>query len=128
MTQLLIHKVQDAERVITLADHANTFVSRLRGLLGRKSLSFQQGLLISPCNQIHTIGMRFLLDVVFLDGNGVVLRCCEGMKPQRLATHFKAKHVLELPAGRISACALSVGDKLHWMEITPEKEKYYDYY
>jgi hypothetical protein len=72
------------------------FVSRLRGLLGSDRSSMP--VLITNCSSIHTIGMRFALDVAFIGGDGRVLRVCRGVAPGRLRSCRKAACVVERPA------------------------------
>ncbi len=98
----------------TLSHHltvADTFWSSLRGLLGKHSLPAGEGLLLVPCQSVHTLGMRFPIDVVFLDKERRVLHIIEGMKPWRISRHLpKARSVLELPAGTIAATGTRCGD------------------
>ena len=96
--------------------HARGFWARLRGLLGRSGLSVGEGLLLTPCGQVHTLGMRFSLDVVFLDRAGRVLKCVEGLRPNRFAAAAGARHVLEVAAGSVARCGIRVGDLLAWRE------------
>ena len=76
---------------------------RARGLLGRSSLPAGHGLLLAPCSAIHTLGMRFALDVVFLDAQGRVVRLHRQVKPNRLLVRGGrgATAALELPAGTV---------------------------
>ena len=60
---------------------ADTFYSRLKGLLGRTGLEEGQGLLLVPCNSIHCIGMRFAIDAVFMDIDRKVIWIRENMEP-----------------------------------------------
>lgn len=88
---------------------AATFWRRLKGLLGTKELLPGQGLLLRPCNSVHTIGMAYALDVVFLSQNFQVLRVVENLRPRRFACHFAAYQVLELPSGTIASCGIAPG-------------------
>lgn len=92
---------------------ADTFWLRLRGLLGRKKLYRGQGLLLKPCNQIHTWLMTFAIDVVYLDDKGRILNLEHRMVPWCIgASVDKCTQVLELPAGAIGELALKIGDFL----------------
>lgn len=73
--------------------------TRLRGLLGRKGLQAGEGLLLRPVGAIHTMFMRFAIDVVFLDRDYTVLKVVENLRPWRFAGARGAKAVLELPRG-----------------------------
>jgi uncharacterized protein len=78
---------------------ADTLLARLRGLLGRPALDGHEGLLLRPCNMVHTLGMRYPIDVVFLDRSGRVLKVSDTLLPGRASCHLRARCVLELGAG-----------------------------
>jgi uncharacterized protein len=84
----------------------------MRGLLGRASLDEREGLLIRRTTSIHTHFMRFPIDVVFVGGDGTALRIVENLGPWRMRSFRRAKHVLELPAGRCERVGLREGDRL----------------
>ena len=88
-------------------------MTRLFGLLGKRSLEEEAGLLIQPSNGVHTWAMSMDIDVVALDSKRVVIGTYERVAPWKLcAVSLRTKSVLELPAGRISRCKVSVGDQL----------------
>lgn len=92
---------------------AQTSLSRMFGLLGRNHISPGEGLLIHPSQGVHTIGMRFPIDVVFLDLHLHVIRLCRSMQPFRVTTiRWKARSVLELPDGTIARTSTQLGDEL----------------
>jgi uncharacterized protein len=91
---------------------ADTVLARMRGLLGRRGLGAGEGLLISPAPSVHTCGMRFPIDVVFLDRGLRVLDVRAALRPWRFAAHRGARSVLELPAGRAAEAGLRPGDRL----------------
>lgn len=92
---------------------ANRFTERTKGLLGRSGLSPGEAMLIEPAASIHTLFMKFRIDVVFLDKNMNVLKIIEELKPWRLTTHVrKSRCVLELPIGTIADSKTQVGDRL----------------
>jgi uncharacterized membrane protein (UPF0127 family) len=95
---------------------AATFATRLRGLLGRRELAPEEGLLIRPASSIHTFFMRFSIDVVFLDGGGHVLKLVSDVRPWRIALARGARETLELPAGRATAAGLAIGERLRLAE------------
>lgn len=106
---------KDAKRIAPLQVwHARTLWQRLRGLIARPALKAGEGLLITPCNSVHTLGMRYALDLVFLDKHGSVVKCVSGLKPYRMAAARKARHALELVAGSIAEAEISVGDCFVW--------------
>lgn len=84
------------------AQIADNPFSRLKGLLGKEGLKEGEGLIISPCNSIHTFFMRFSIDVVFIDNNNKVVKIAHSLPPGRLfGTGFKANLVIELSAGTL---------------------------
>jgi len=97
---------------------ADTHWSRLRGLVGASPGDFGNGwgLWIVPCRGVHTLAMRFPIDVVYLDRNGTVVHIHENLKPWRFARiRIQAASVLELPRQALAATGTAVGDKI---EIT----------
>jgi uncharacterized membrane protein (UPF0127 family) len=86
--------------------------SRRRGLLGRDGMIDGSALIIAPCQAIHTFGMRFAIDVVFANKDGLVLKCCPAVRPGRLAGCFSAFAVIELPAGAIERSETRVNDAI----------------
>lgn len=92
---------------------ADSMWSRLRGLLGHPEPEAGEGLLIEPCNGIHTVGMRYPIDAVFVAADGVVLRCERALPPGRFVPRVPgSRRVLELPAGTIEANGTAVGHRL----------------
>jgi uncharacterized membrane protein (UPF0127 family) len=99
-----------------LADHvesADSFMARLKGLLGRRSLPRGTGLLLRPCNSIHSCFMKLSFDAVFVNNSLDVVHIIEKMQPFRISPVVrKAKMVLELPAGTIPLTGTKIGDQL----------------
>jgi uncharacterized membrane protein (UPF0127 family) len=93
---------------------ADTTWARLVGLLGQSSLEQDSGLWITPSNSIHTFGMRFAFDVVFINRSCHVVGLRAGIRPYRITLpNFKAWSVFELPANTISRTRTAIGDELH---------------
>ena len=84
--------------------------SRRKGLLGRDSLADGVAMIIAPSNAIHTFGMRFPIDVVFVRRNGAIAKIRERVAPWRAVISHLAYAVIELPAGTVSRLQLKVGD------------------
>jgi len=84
------------------------------GLLAHRRLPDDEGLWLAPAWSIHTWGMRFPIDVVFVDADQRILRIAEAMRPWRLASQRRAQGVVELAAGRARVLGLRVGDRLDW--------------
>jgi len=99
-----------------LAQHvavAGSVLSRLVGLLGRRSIQSGSGLWIVPGNSIHTIGMLFPIDVVLIDRGSMVVGLRNEMRSfSLLLPNFRARSVLELPAHTIRRTATEIGDEL----------------
>jgi len=94
---------------------ANRPWSRLRGLLGKPSLTEGEGLLLHPCKAVHMWGMKFPIDVAFLDASGRVIATYENLEPgQRTPYHRPARYALELPAGTLARTGTADGDFLTW--------------
>lgn len=97
-------------RVLASAEVADTRRERRRGLLGRDSM--EGALVIEPCRWIHTIGMKFPIDVAYLDADGVVLKTLH-MHPFRLGIPvWEARTVIEAQAGAFARWGLRVGDEI----------------
>lgn len=109
-------RVYNATRNTSLGDQigvADTSLGRLVGLLGKRSLASGCGLFIIPSQAIHTVGMAFPIDVIFVDKKYRVLGIREAVPPFRFTRAFwKALGVLELPAGTIRGSCTEVGDQL----------------
>jgi uncharacterized membrane protein (UPF0127 family) len=91
---------------------ALTRAERNRGLLGRDSLAPSAALVISPCHSIHTMFMRFPIDVIFVDRDGRAARIVRDLAPWRIALALRAHAVIELAAGSLTR-DLRVGDELY---------------
>ncbi len=95
-------------RVLAAADVAGSRSDRRRGLRGRDEID--GALVITSCRWVHTFGMRFAIDVAFVDDNGVVVKIVR-MRPRRLGSPVKeASWVIEATTGAFERWGLSVGD------------------
>ena len=91
---------------------ADNFLTRLVGLLKRSHLGPEESLWLMPSKGIHTIGMKFPIDVVFLSKDFHVLGLVSGMLPNRIsALHFRGFSVVELPSGTIKKSQTEIGDQ-----------------
>jgi uncharacterized membrane protein (UPF0127 family) len=73
--------------------------SRARGLAGLHHLAPDHALLLAGCRSVHTFGMRFALDLLWLDGADQLIRLDAGVAPRRLRTCLRARAVIETGAG-----------------------------
>ncbi len=112
-------RVTNTERGVVLGTSvrlADRWWPRMRGFLGRPAPEPGEGLLLTPCQAVHMFGMRFSLDVVFLDRDGVVVAVYEDLAPgKRTRVETKAIHALELPAGTVVATGTERGDRVAWV-------------
>ncbi len=114
VVKLLVRNVTRGKILASAAGVANTSETRRTGLLKHTSLPPGEGLWIVPTEAVHCFGMKFDIDVLFLDKGKKILKLRENMKPRRIAICWRAKSVLELPAGTISATGTLVGDQLEF--------------
>jgi len=108
--------IRNLSRKTTLATDVHWALSakdRTRGLLDWQEIRDGQAMVISPCSSIHMFGMRFAIDVLFVDKEGQVLRAIEGIKPWRFTRiYFRARYTVELPLGAIAKSLTERGDLL----------------
>lgn len=96
------------------ADIADTSAKRRTGLLKHTKLDPGEGLWIAPTEGIHTFGMKFPIDVVFLNRAKKILKIRPNMVRGRIAISLRAHSVLELPAGTLEATGTAKGDQLQF--------------
>lgn len=95
---------------------ADQWWQRARGLLGRPQPGKGEGLLLSPCRAVHMLGMRYALDVLFLDRHGKVTASYPDLRPgRRTGWHTTARYALEVPTGTIEATGTRDGDLVAWL-------------
>lgn len=108
-------------KVVARLGKTSTAIERARGLLGRPPPAAGSGLLIEPCDGIHTWAMAYPIDAVFFDRRGSVVRVVENLSPWRFARCPSAHAVLEFVAGEAARLGLRVGSEVEWKEISSEK-------
>jgi hypothetical protein len=93
------------------AEIADSFLKRLIGLLNRESLKKGEALILTPSNCIHSLFMRFTIDVIFLDKPGKVIGLLPSFKPFRLSPiYFNSNLAIELPKSTIQLTQTLLGD------------------
>jgi uncharacterized membrane protein (UPF0127 family) len=90
---------------------------RMVGLLGRSGLTVDEAIILRPGPSIHTMFMRFALDVLFLSREGQVLKVVRAMKPFRFAAARRAQDCIEMQAGCLAEDVLP-GDQLRIEQIS----------
>lgn len=92
-------------------EQADSFASRFFGLMGRAGLPEDEALVLAPCQSVHMLFMRFALDVVFADRQGVVVAVYQDLRPWRVSGfHRQAHFAIELPVGAVARTGTQVGD------------------
>jgi uncharacterized membrane protein (UPF0127 family) len=115
-------KIVNLTRQSVLADCvevADRGATRRKGLLGRDGLAGGEGLWIVPCESVHTFGMRFPIDLIYLDRSRKVKKVRSGVPPWRLSACLSAHSVLELLAGTIRTTQTKLGDRLEFSTVDP---------
>ena len=109
-------RVTNASRGTVRAERAEPALdawSRLVGLLGRGGLEPGGGMVLEPCDSVHTLFMRFPIDVMVLSAEGEVLRVAPDMGPWRMFWPVRlGRAVVELPAGTIARTGTACGDRV----------------
>jgi uncharacterized membrane protein (UPF0127 family) len=119
MAKLKVTNTTRGTVVADRADIADTSATRRRGLLKHSGLAPGEGLWITPCEGVHTFGMKFPIDVVFLNRKKKVLKIRPDMGRARIAFGLTAHSVLELPAGRLAETRTAKGDQLEFEKYEP---------
>jgi uncharacterized protein len=115
-------KILNLTRQSMLADCAEVAdrgATRRKGLLGRDGLAAGEGLWIVPCESVHTFGMRFPIDLIYLDRDRKVKKVRSGVPPWRLSACLSAHSVLELVTGTIGMTQTRPGDQLEFSSADP---------
>lgn len=99
---------------VEVADHG---AARNKGLLGRRNLPTGEGLWIVPCEAVHTFGMKFPIDLVYLDRNRKVRKIRSNVPPWRLSACLSAHSVIELASGTIRTTQTRPGDTLEFSPV-----------
>ena len=114
-------RVNNPSRETMLADRAliaDNSKTRKTGLLKHARLDRGEGLWITPCEGVHTVGMKFPIDVLFLDKKRKVVKIRSAMPRWRMAACFRAHSVLELPPGTIDRTHTQKGDELELLKVS----------
>lgn len=106
-----IYNLSKENKLLDNVKIADSFFTRLKGLLGESGLEPGEGLIIKPCNSIHTFGMKFPIDIAFIDKDNKVVHIMDNTPKGKMSPIIKgAKYVIEARAGDFKARNLEVGD------------------
>jgi uncharacterized protein len=89
---------------------ARNFIQRASGLIFRKQLLANEVFHLKPCNSVHTFGMKYAIDIVYLDKTGVILKIIKNMQKRRISWCLKAHSVLEFKSNTSDLLAMRIGD------------------
>lgn len=98
--------------IATVVEAALDSKSRRTGLLGRDTFADSHALVLAPCGAVHTFGMRFAIDVLFVDADGTVLKIVEALGAWRMAASLRACITVELPTGSVQRLDVRTGDRM----------------
>jgi uncharacterized membrane protein (UPF0127 family) len=118
MDRVFIRNLDRGTVIAQTAQVAETSSTRRRGLLGRSSLPDGEGLWIVPCESVHTVGMQFPIDVLYLSRDRRILKIRPAMAAWRISACLRAHSVLELPSGTAAATGTRRGDRLEISDVT----------
>ena len=113
-----LQNAETGEILVARLEIARTLWQSAVGLIGRARLAPDAALWLHPCNAIHTFGLRFAIDVLFLDREDRVVRAVSGLRPCRICGPvWEAKSVVELPGGALQRLAVPVGTRVRVVAV-----------
>ncbi|MCP3668885.1 MAG: DUF192 domain-containing protein [Gammaproteobacteria bacterium] len=93
-----------------------SITERTKGLLGKQELLENDGIWITPCNSIHTLGMKYALDIIYINRKGVIKKTVSQMRPRRVSLCLGAHGTIELKSGTIDRIGIKIGDRVEWQQ------------
>lgn len=115
--EYVVFNIDRGVRVAERVQLAGNSAARRKGLLGMDQLPRGAGLWITPCEAIHTFGMRMPIDAIFLDRKLRVKKLRPNLMPSRISLCLSADSVLELEAGTVWRTRTVSGDRLRFEEL-----------
>src|SRR5262245_9000191 len=109
----MLMNARTGEVVATAVELADTRETRRKGLLGRDSLDVSTAMILLPCFSVHTAFMRFPIDVIFIDREGIVVRVVRNLEPWRAVGAWRAHAVIEMAGGCLKSRDVRSGDRLY---------------
>ena len=122
MSATLTLQREDGTIICERCDVSDRARHRIRGLLGRPELDPSEGMLLRPAWSIHTAFLRYPIDVLFVNGEQVVIRKVDNLKPWRTALCRGAREVVELAAGACERLGIEPGQRLAWAPLPLARE------
>lgn len=119
-SRLRVKNITRNTQIATDVELADSGARRSRGLLGRKGLAAGEGLWIVPCEAVHTFGMQFSIDLVYIDREYRIRKIRKNVPPWRLSACLRAHSVIELAAGSIQENIAQPGDIVEIATFHPE--------
>ncbi|HEX7119417.1 MAG TPA: DUF192 domain-containing protein [Longimicrobiales bacterium] len=121
MRYVRVENVDRGRELGTRIGMADRWWLRLRGLLGRPRIRDGEGMLLLGSPAIHTVGMRYPLDIAVLDRTGRIIAVYAALPPgRRTRLHAAAAHTLELPAGALDRTGTREHDRLVWHPVADD--------
>ncbi|MGN0521242.1 MAG: DUF192 domain-containing protein [Eubacterium sp.] len=113
----ILKAMKNGETICPYVEDASSFFKRFMGLMFRKSIPIDHGLLLTPCNEIHTFSMRFNIDTVTMSKDGTVLFIDRDIKPNTVRKKVENGYmVLELNSGVADSISIAVGDRIDFVD------------
>lgn len=112
-------RAADESTLLSAVHRTSNALERAQGLLGRAPLAPGEALLIDRCACVHTLGMRYPLDIAYLDRGGQVLKLVASLRPMRVSACPRASMTLEMPPESIGRLELTTGQRLRWQADAP---------
>ena len=118
-TRLQAVNITRRTKLASSVEVASSGAKRSKGLLGRKGLAPGEALWILPCEAVHTFGMQFSLDLVYLDRQHRIKKIRRNVPPWRLSACLTAHSVMELAAGSLRETDAQPGDVVEFSPAQP---------
>lgn len=116
---MTVRHMKTGKEIASRVESALTFSRRLVGLMGRSTIPDEQGLYFPGCKSIHTFGMKFAIDVLFMDKKMKITKIVSRLNPNRVAfAPFATRATLELAGGVLKKHDLEVGDEIALIKRT----------
>lgn len=113
MKRIEIKNITKNKIIVDNGYMANTFLTRLKGLLGKREIEDNEGICIYPCKSVHTFFMQFPIDIVFIDRDNKIIHITENLRHYRISKYVKnAEYVIEIGGSKSKKKDIEVGDEI----------------